>query len=121
MSGDNITFDLAGLEPDQVAELLVFVSQLRAKAEPAGDEESWRSAPSTGWERRHLDLLREHLSSRGASVQLAVLDRELVVRREIPLVGLPNRARVSASGRMLVCSSVLSVRNAVPRGLRSHL
>jgi hypothetical protein len=33
--------------------------------------------------------------------QLAVLDRGLAVRREIPLVGLPNRARVSASGRML--------------------
>ncbi|MGW4057923.1 TolB family protein [Amycolatopsis sp. NPDC004747] len=33
--------------------------------------------------------------------QLAVLDAGLAVRREIPLVGLPNRARVSASGRML--------------------
>ncbi|MEV4055314.1 hypothetical protein AB0J55_29275 [Amycolatopsis sp. NPDC049688] len=33
--------------------------------------------------------------------QLAVLDRGLAVQREIPLVGLPNRARVSASGRML--------------------
>jgi hypothetical protein len=33
--------------------------------------------------------------------QLAVLDARLTVQREIPLVGLPNRARVSASGRML--------------------
>jgi hypothetical protein len=33
--------------------------------------------------------------------QLAVLDAGLAVSREIPLVGLPNRARVSASGRML--------------------
>ncbi|MGW3965505.1 hypothetical protein ACWED2_37195 [Amycolatopsis sp. NPDC005003] len=33
--------------------------------------------------------------------QLAVLDSRLAVTREIPLVGLPNRARVSASGRML--------------------
>jgi hypothetical protein len=33
--------------------------------------------------------------------QLAVLGRDLSVRREIPLVGLPNRARVSASGRMV--------------------
>ena len=33
--------------------------------------------------------------------QLAVLDAGLAVEREIPLVGLPNRARVSASGRML--------------------
>jgi hypothetical protein len=33
--------------------------------------------------------------------QLAVLDERLLSRREIPLVGLPNRARVSASGRML--------------------
>lgn len=33
--------------------------------------------------------------------QLAVLDAGLAVTREIPLVGLPNRARVSASGRML--------------------
>lgn len=33
--------------------------------------------------------------------QLAVLDRDLRVRREIPLVGVPNRARVSPSGRLL--------------------
>ena len=33
--------------------------------------------------------------------QLVVLDAGLAVQREIPLVGLPNRARVSASGRML--------------------
>jgi hypothetical protein len=33
--------------------------------------------------------------------QLVVLDAGLVSKREIPLVGLPNRARVSASGRML--------------------
>jgi hypothetical protein len=33
--------------------------------------------------------------------QLAVFDARLKVEREIPLVGLPNRARVSASGRML--------------------
>jgi len=33
--------------------------------------------------------------------QLVVLDAKLGSQREIPLVGLPNRARVSASGRML--------------------
>jgi len=33
--------------------------------------------------------------------QLAVLDGGVNVQREIPLVGLPNRARVSPSGRML--------------------
>jgi hypothetical protein len=33
--------------------------------------------------------------------QLAVLDKNLAVQREIPLVGVPNRARVSASGRMV--------------------
>ncbi|HKN53349.1 MAG TPA: hypothetical protein VJX66_12650 [Amycolatopsis sp.] len=33
--------------------------------------------------------------------QLVVLDAGLTSKREIPLVGLPNRARVSASGRML--------------------
>ncbi|MFJ1768323.1 TolB family protein [Amycolatopsis sp. NPDC088138] len=33
--------------------------------------------------------------------QLVVLDARLASQREIPLVGLPNRARVSASGRML--------------------
>jgi hypothetical protein len=33
--------------------------------------------------------------------QLAVVDRNLAVQREIPLVGVPNRARVSASGRMV--------------------
>ncbi|MEU5266565.1 hypothetical protein [Amycolatopsis sp. NPDC021455] len=33
--------------------------------------------------------------------QLVQLDAQLTVKREIPLVGLPNRARVSASGRML--------------------
>jgi Tol biopolymer transport system component len=33
--------------------------------------------------------------------QLAVLDRDLAVKREIPLVGIPNRARVSGSGRMV--------------------
>jgi WD40 repeat protein len=33
--------------------------------------------------------------------QLAVLGTDLSVKREIPLVGLPNRARVSASGRMV--------------------
>jgi hypothetical protein len=33
--------------------------------------------------------------------QLVQLDAQLVAKREIPLVGLPNRARVSASGRML--------------------
>ncbi|WIV53696.1 hypothetical protein [Amycolatopsis nalaikhensis] len=33
--------------------------------------------------------------------QLVVLDAHLASQREIPLVGLPNRARVSASGRML--------------------
>lgn len=92
MSGDNITLDLAGLEPEQVTELLYFVRQLRAKTEPAGDEESWRNAPSTGWERRHLDLLREHLGSRGASVQLAVLDRGIanggwVSRQEVYQLG----------------------------------
>jgi hypothetical protein len=32
--------------------------------------------------------------------QLAVLGSDLAVHKEIPLVGLPNRARVSASGRM---------------------
>ena len=72
---DHVTLDLSGLEPAQVAELLVFVQQLRAKPEPAADDESWRTAPSTGWERKHLDLLREHLKARGKSVQLAVLDQ----------------------------------------------
>ncbi|RSM75610.1 hypothetical protein DL991_26265 [Amycolatopsis sp. WAC 01375] len=33
--------------------------------------------------------------------QLAVLDSALAVKQEIPLVGLPNRARVSADGRRL--------------------
>jgi len=33
--------------------------------------------------------------------QLAVLDSGLRVRREIPLVGIPNRARVSPSGRLV--------------------
>ncbi|OXM60303.1 PD40 domain-containing protein [Amycolatopsis vastitatis] len=33
--------------------------------------------------------------------QLVQLDAQLASKREIPLVGLPNRARVSASGRML--------------------
>ncbi len=33
--------------------------------------------------------------------QLVVFDAGLTSQREIPLVGLPNRARVSASGRML--------------------
>ncbi|AHH95264.1 PD40 domain-containing protein [Kutzneria viridogrisea] len=33
--------------------------------------------------------------------QLVALDAQLADQREIPLVGLPNRARVSASGRML--------------------
>ncbi|GAB3894721.1 hypothetical protein ACFQ1S_13700 [Kibdelosporangium lantanae] len=33
--------------------------------------------------------------------QLAVLGSDLSVQREIPLVGVPNRARVSASGRMV--------------------
>jgi hypothetical protein len=33
--------------------------------------------------------------------QLAVLGGDLSVKREIPLVGVPNRARVSASGRMV--------------------
>ena len=33
--------------------------------------------------------------------QLAVLGGDLTVKREIPLVGVPNRARVSASGRMV--------------------
>jgi hypothetical protein len=33
--------------------------------------------------------------------QLVQLDAQLTSKREIPLVGLPNRARVSASGRML--------------------
>jgi hypothetical protein len=33
--------------------------------------------------------------------QLAILDRNLAVQKEIPLVGVPNRARVSASGRMV--------------------
>ena len=33
--------------------------------------------------------------------QLAVLDERLAVRREIPLVGLPNRARVSPSGALV--------------------
>ncbi|TMR29527.1 hypothetical protein [Actinomadura geliboluensis] len=33
--------------------------------------------------------------------QLALLDRDLRVRREIPLVGVPNRARVSPSGRLV--------------------
>ncbi|WP_354643750.1 TolB family protein [Kitasatospora camelliae] len=35
------------------------------------------------------------------SPQLIVLDRDLTERRRIPLNGLPNRARVSASGRMV--------------------
>jgi hypothetical protein len=33
--------------------------------------------------------------------QLAVLGTDLAVKREIPLVGVPNRARVSGSGRMV--------------------
>ncbi|MEV6907847.1 hypothetical protein [Amycolatopsis sp. NPDC051071] len=33
--------------------------------------------------------------------QLAVLDEHLAVRREIPLVGVPNRVRVSPSGRLV--------------------
>ena len=33
--------------------------------------------------------------------RLRVLDRQLRVRREIPLTGFPNRLRVSASGRMV--------------------
>ncbi|MEV4313198.1 hypothetical protein [Actinocrispum sp. NPDC049592] len=33
--------------------------------------------------------------------QIAILDKNLSVTKEIPLVGVPNRARVSASGRMV--------------------
>ncbi|MFE0021998.1 hypothetical protein [Amycolatopsis sp. NPDC059021] len=33
--------------------------------------------------------------------QVAVLDEHLAVRREIPLAGIPNRARVSPSGRLV--------------------
>ncbi|WP_328733161.1 S8 family serine peptidase [Streptomyces caniferus] len=33
--------------------------------------------------------------------ELAVMDRDLKVRRTLPLVGVPNRARVSPSGRMV--------------------
>lgn len=36
-----------------------------------------------------------------ATYQLVVLDARLASEREIPLVGLPNRARVSPDGRML--------------------
>ncbi|MEV4760840.1 hypothetical protein AB0J86_37850 [Micromonospora sp. NPDC049559] len=36
-----------------------------------------------------------------STFQVAVLDADLAVRRSIPLVGVPNRARVSPSGRMV--------------------
>jgi hypothetical protein len=36
-----------------------------------------------------------------ATFQVAEVDRQLAVRREIPLVGVPNRARVSPDGRFL--------------------
>jgi hypothetical protein len=36
-----------------------------------------------------------------STFEIAVLNTDLTVRRQIPLVGIPSRARVSASGRMI--------------------
>lgn len=75
---ESLTLDVAELSPEQVAELLAFARSLAldgpALEERELDDESWRDAELTGWELRHVELLREHLASRGKVVQLGAFD-----------------------------------------------
>jgi hypothetical protein len=63
--GDHITISTDGLEPSQVAEILELVQQHRERnaVNQIEDDESWRTAKSTGWTMKHVDLLLDHLRS----------------------------------------------------------
>ena len=80
---ESLTLDVSDLTPSQVAQLLEFARQLSTEGggeSPGGDEvddEAWRTAPSTGWTLKHVELLREHLKSRGKTVQLNAFDQAI--------------------------------------------
>lgn len=69
---DSITLDIGALRPDQVAQLLELVEQLRLEAAaPAAAEDE---VEPTGWSYDLVQALRSDLKERGNTVQLAVFD-----------------------------------------------
>lgn len=75
---DTLTLNIEDLNPDQVAQVLAYVRAMRTRtpsmAEFVPDESYWRDAPSTGWTREHVEVLRRALAARGKDVQLAAFD-----------------------------------------------
>lgn len=91
---DTLTVDVSGFRAEYVADVLALVQRYRSQstANTAADDESWRTAKSTGWTKQHLELLRAHLKSRGKTVQLAAVNRAVenggfVSREEIYSLG----------------------------------
>lgn len=76
---DNITFDLEGLTPSQVSQLVEFVRSLRTTSTPPAqpDDESWRNASSTGWTLDHVQYLLTQLANRGKDVQLKAFNEAI--------------------------------------------
>ncbi|MFE0188025.1 TolB family protein [Streptomyces sp. NPDC058989] len=71
---------------------------------PAGDPGGKRTVSNVSCSRLYAaggTGLCLRLDGNMATYQLVVLDAKMTVRREIPLAGVPNRARVSPSGRMV--------------------
>lgn len=75
---ESLTLDISDLTPEQVSSVLEFARSL-AEDRPVEDvdDESWRTASSTGWTLDHIDLLRDHLRNRGKTVQLMVFDEAI--------------------------------------------
>lgn len=90
---DTITLDLEGLLPSQILSLLEQARAYRAlNVQGEQDDESWRDAESTGWTKKHVDLLRENLKTRGKSVQLEAFDLAVksggfVSREQVYVIG----------------------------------
>lgn len=73
---DTLTLDLEGLLPHQVVSLLEQARDFRAQNTTTADvdDESWRDAESTGWTKKHVELLRANLKTRNKTVQLEAFD-----------------------------------------------
>lgn len=77
--GTTLTFDADRLRPEQVTDLVTryraYVAVNESETAVAVDDESWRTADSTGWTLDAINKLRDRLRSHGATAQLAGFER----------------------------------------------
>ncbi|MCW2638797.1 MAG: hypothetical protein JWP76_1103 [Dactylosporangium sp.] len=77
--GTTLTFDADRLNPEQVTDLVTryraYIAVNDSETPAPVDDESWRTAESTGWTLDAVEKLRARLTAHGATAQLAALER----------------------------------------------